>query len=160
MNSNRAGVCQGPTATPARSVRGEVSEQRSWRPPWSARGADPGSTSVERWDLSGLAIGVFYGVAPLGLWNFHQPVKELKSAGKIFIECPYDFASEVRYTVNVRKFELVKKMCHPCDFASDTPMRDTDTIIQIFLGSDSSITPHTSLCWDFKTTGKKKNILR
>ena len=50
-------------------------------------------------------------VPPLGLWNFHQPVKELKSAGKIFIECPYDFASEVRYTVNVRKFELVKKKC-------------------------------------------------
>ena len=57
----------------------------------------------------------------MGLWNFHQPVKELKSAGKIFIKWPYDFASEVRYTVNVRKFESVKK-CHPCDFASDTPM--------------------------------------
>ena len=52
-------------------------------------------------------------VPPLGLWNFHQPVKELKSAGKIFIECPYDFASEVRYTVNVRKFELVKKNVPP-----------------------------------------------
>ena len=72
-----------------------------------------------------IIIGVFHGVArvpPLGLWNCHQPVKELKSAGKIFIKCPYDFASEVRYTVNVRKFELVKKMCNPCDFASDTPM--------------------------------------
>ena len=62
-------------------------------------------------------------VPPLGLWNFHQPVKEVKSASKIFIRCPYDCASEVRYTVNVRKFESVKKMCHPCDFASDTPMR-------------------------------------
>ena len=31
----------------------------------------------------------------------------------------HDFASEVRYTVNVRKFELVKKNF---DFASDTPM--------------------------------------
>ena len=40
-------------------------------------------------------------VPPLGLWNFHQPVKELKSTGKIFIKCPYDFASEVRYTVNM-----------------------------------------------------------
>ena len=49
-------------------------------------------------------------------------IKELKSGGKIFIKCPYDFASEVRYTVNVRKFETVKKMCHPCDFASDTPI--------------------------------------
>ena len=58
----------------------------------------------------------------LGLWNFHQLVKEVKSAGKIFIKCPYDFASEVRYTVNIRKLESVKKMCHPCDFASDTPM--------------------------------------
>ena len=52
-------------------------------------------------------------VRPLGLWNFHPPVKELKSAGKIFIEFPYDFASEVRYTVNVRKFELVKKNVPP-----------------------------------------------
>ena len=48
-----------------------------------------------------------------GLWNFHQPVKELKSAGKIFIKCPYDFTSEVRYTVNVRKFEPVKKKSAP-----------------------------------------------
>ena len=40
-------------------------------------------------------------VPPLVLWNFHQPVKELKSTGKIFIKCPYDFASEVRYTVNM-----------------------------------------------------------
>ena len=43
-------------------------------------------------------IGIFHGVAgvpPLGLWNFHQLVKELKSPGKIFIECPYDFASEI-----------------------------------------------------------------
>ena len=36
-------------------------------------------------------IGVFHGVAgvagvpPLGLWNFYQPVKELKSAGKMII---------------------------------------------------------------------------
>ena len=37
---------------------------------------------------------------------------------------------------------------------------DTDTIIQIFLGSDSSITPHTSLCWHFKTTWLEKDILR
>ena len=36
-------------------------------------------------------------------------IKELKSGGKIFIKCPYDFASEVRYIVNVRKFEPVKK---------------------------------------------------
>ena len=43
--------------------------------------------------------------------GWHQPVKELKSVGKIFIECPYDFASEVIYTVNLRKFELVKKKC-------------------------------------------------
>ena len=40
-------------------------------------------------------------VPPLGLWNFHQPVKELKSTGKIFIKSPYDFSSEVRYTVNM-----------------------------------------------------------
>ena len=46
---------------------------------------------------------------PLGLWNFHQPVKEFKSAGIIFIKCPDDFASEVRYKVNVRKYEPVKK---------------------------------------------------
>ena len=55
-------------------------------------------------------------VPPLGLWNFHQPVKELKSAGKIFIKCPYDFASEVRYTVNVRKFESVTKNVPPLWF--------------------------------------------
>ena len=61
------------------------------------------------------SIGVFHGMAgvapaPLGLWKFHQPVKELKSAGKIvpMILC--------------EKFEPVKKMCLPCDFASDTPM--------------------------------------
>ena len=65
-------------------------------------------------------------VPPLGLWNFHQPVKELKSTGKIFIECPYDFASEVRYTVNMN---WLKKMCHPCDFASDTPMVTMKNII-------------------------------
>ena len=47
------------------------------------------------------------------LWNFHQPVKEVKSAGKIFKRCPYDFASEVRYTVNVRKFDQVKKNVPP-----------------------------------------------
>ena len=47
--------------------------------------------------------------APLGLWNFHQPVKELKSPGKIYIKCPYDFASKMRYTVNVSEFESVKK---------------------------------------------------
>ena len=52
-------------------------------------------------------------VPPLGLWNFHQPVKELKSTGKIFIKRPYDFASEVRYKVNVRKFELVEKNVPP-----------------------------------------------
>ena len=40
-------------------------------------------------------------------------IKELKSGGKIFIKCPYDFASEVRYIVNVRKFELVKKNVPP-----------------------------------------------
>ena len=44
-------------------------------------------------------------VPPLGLWNFHQPVKELKSAGKIFIKCPYDFASEVRYAVNLNRLK-------------------------------------------------------
>ena len=62
------------------------------------------------------SIGVFHevaGVAPLGFWNFHQPVKELKSTGEIFIECPYDFASELRYTVNVRKYELVQKNVPP-----------------------------------------------
>ena len=72
------------------------------------------------WLISGSLINRH--VPPLGLWNFHQLVKELMSAVKIFIECPYDFASGVRYIVNVRKFESVKKMCHPCDFASDTPM--------------------------------------
>ena len=61
-------------------------------------------------------------VPALGLWNFHQPVKEVKSAGKIFIRCPYDFASQVGYTVNVRKFEPVYKNLPPCDFASDMPM--------------------------------------
>ena len=44
-----------------------------------------------------IIIGVFHGVAGVaranpGLMEFHQPVKEVKSAGKIFIECPYGFA--------------------------------------------------------------------
>ena len=59
----------------------------------------------------------------LGLWNWAGLGL---SAGKIFIKCPYDFASEVRYTVNVRKFESVKKNVPPCDFASDTPVTGSD----------------------------------
>ena len=49
----------------------------------------------------------------MGLWNFYQPVKELKSASKIFIKCPYDFATDMKYTVNVRKFESVKENVPP-----------------------------------------------
>ena len=84
-------------------------------------------------------------VPPLGLWNFHHPVKELIPPGKIFIECPYDFATEVGYTVNVRKFESVKKMCHTCDFASYTPMfitimYNTDTTATICININTILT--------------------
>ena len=49
----------------------------------------------------------------LGLLNFHQQLKELKSAGKIFIECPYDFASEVRYTLNLNRLKNVPPIILP-----------------------------------------------
>ena len=73
-------------------------------PRWEVR-----SPPLQDWG-SGIYRRISWGATP-GLMEFHQPVKELKSPSKIFIECPYDFASEVTYTVNVRKFELVKKKC-------------------------------------------------
>ena len=61
------------------------------------------------------SIGVFHGVA--GVARATPGLMELPSTGKGRSQpvkyFPYDFASEVRYTVNVRKSELVKKKLPP-----------------------------------------------
>ena len=60
-------------------------------------------------------LSVFLGVA--GVARATPGLMELPSTGKGRSQpvkyFPYDFASEVRYTVNVRKSELVKKKLPP-----------------------------------------------